>query len=355
MDKKRYYKFIPYIFFISLCIIFILLDLDLRVEIGTTVSMGASYYKVNSVPILPSILSIIFLIPLGWWLFFKRDNSNLMEYEKESVLNIFKKIIILYLVIMIFRQIILFYYHLPFEKTPIIFLITLQIVLNEKYKLKDFGLHKKNLFKNIILGIFLIIFAIIVLILIEMLIFWFIIPDIFPLLFEMASSISINWLAMIAIIFQIFCVGISEELFFRGYLFGKLDKNIKFLKASIISSIFFGFFHISWYIIPVYPFIDTNGLLFRICWTGIFGFFMCFIYKHNNSLVGPILIHGILNTIGSSFNIGNDFVNLYNFLFSIDFTRFILLIILEVIFILLILILFFYYFPKAVRKFKINV
>lgn len=347
-------QLIPIIFFIGLCLLFILLDFGFRVELSSSLSMGADFYAVSSVPILPSFLSIIILIPLGWWLFFKRDNSDLKPYEKEKFGKIMRISLFLYLIIMIFRQIILFYYKLPLEKTPLIFLITLQIVITEGYYLKDFGIHRKHFWRNIFMAISLFLLGLIILLAEELLIFSIISPEIILPLIEYFSTVEIFWLAMLAFIFQLFCVGISEELFFRGYLFGKLDKSIGFLKSAILSSVIFAFFHLSWYLFPYYPFVDIPGLFYRLAYTGLFGFIMCFIYKHSGSLVGPILLHGIFNTVGSAFSFAGEMTTI-NFIFA-SYTMFqwTVLIILEIVIVGISFVLILKYLKKYIRLFGIK-
>lgn len=255
---------------------------------------------------------------------------------------------------MIFRQIVLFYYHLPFEKTPLIYLITFQIVLVEGFYLKDFCLHRQNFWKNIFMSISLFLLAIVILLGEELLIFLIVSPEIISPLFEYISTISIFWLAAVAFIFQLLCVGISEELFFRGYLFGKLDKSIGFLKSAILSSIIFAFFHLSWYLFPYYPFIDIPGLIYRLAYTGLFGFVMCFIYKYSRSLIGPILLHGIFNTVGSAISLTGDLTTIESIFSTYTYFQWGLLIVLEIIIVGLSAILILKYLKKYIKLFGIT-
>ncbi len=52
-------------------------------------------------------------------------------------------------------------------------------------------------------------------------------------------------------------VPIAEELAFRGWLYGKLRKNLSFFPAMLITSIFFGFMHGQWNVAIVVGFMSA--------------------------------------------------------------------------------------------------
>jgi membrane protease YdiL (CAAX protease family) len=123
-----------------------------------------------------------------------------------------------------------------------------------------------------------------------------------------------NALMLISFPFQTIAVGLSEELMFRGYLYGnmkKFDKKLARKKQTIkyifISSLIFGLFHVPWYfeysetMFITLPPENVWPMIGRILSTGAFGVIMCIIYEHTDSLLIPIILHGLYNTLGAYF------------------------------------------------------
>jgi membrane protease YdiL (CAAX protease family) len=75
---------------------------------------------------------------------------------------------------------------------------------------------------------------------------------------------------------------IAEEILFRGYLFGKLKKNVPIWLAIITTSIVFGMFHGAWNIG-----IDTFAL----------SIVLCLLRQATGSLWPSILLHMLKNSI----------------------------------------------------------
>jgi uncharacterized protein len=78
---------------------------------------------------------------------------------------------------------------------------------------------------------------------------------------------------------------ISEELFFRGFLFGGLRGRMTFWPAALVSGVFFGLIHLlggSWEVIAP---------------LAAFGVLLAWLYERTGSLGPPILMHAIQNSI----------------------------------------------------------
>jgi membrane protease YdiL (CAAX protease family) len=78
---------------------------------------------------------------------------------------------------------------------------------------------------------------------------------------------------------------ISEELFFRGFLFGGLRGKLSFWPAALISGAFFGSIHLlggSWEVIPP---------------LAVFGVLLAWLYERTGSIGPPILMHALQNAI----------------------------------------------------------
>ena len=85
---------------------------------------------------------------------------------------------------------------------------------------------------------------------------------------------------------------ISEELFFRGFLFGGLRGKLSFWPAALISGVFFGSIHLlggSWEIIPP---------------LAAFGVLLAWLYERTGSIWPPILMHALQNGIAFAITVG---------------------------------------------------
>lgn len=78
---------------------------------------------------------------------------------------------------------------------------------------------------------------------------------------------------------------ITEELFFRGFVFGGLRGRMTLWPAAIISGIFFGSIHLiggSWEVIPP---------------LAVFGVLLAWLYERTGSLGPPMMMHALQNSI----------------------------------------------------------
>lgn len=79
-------------------------------------------------------------------------------------------------------------------------------------------------------------------------------------------------------------VPITEELFFRGLIYGRLRQAMPIIVANIISSAIFGIFH---------------GNIVQGIYAFFIGFIHAIIYEKTDSLLLSIFGHGLLNFIGA--------------------------------------------------------
>jgi membrane protease YdiL (CAAX protease family) len=79
---------------------------------------------------------------------------------------------------------------------------------------------------------------------------------------------------------------ISEEVFFRGFLFGGFRKRLSFPIAALVSAVIFGLFHYtgasSWTVVPQLAFL---------------GFAFCCVYEETGSIYPTIALHMLNNTL----------------------------------------------------------
>ena len=89
---------------------------------------------------------------------------------------------------------------------------------------------------------------------------------------------------------------VGEELFYRGYMQGTLQKQTGFNKAMLISAGFFALRHATQLLLlwPNYPVVAAVAWMI---FSFLFGILMSYLYKRTNSLFLPIFIHFVLNAL----------------------------------------------------------
>jgi membrane protease YdiL (CAAX protease family) len=90
------------------------------------------------------------------------------------------------------------------------------------------------------------------------------------------------WIAVFAVLEIVILAPISEELFFRGFLFGGLRSKWSFWPAAITSGLIFGLVHAPTGITTVVP-------------LAVLGFGLCFIYDRTGSIWPCVIAHAINN------------------------------------------------------------
>jgi membrane protease YdiL (CAAX protease family) len=88
----------------------------------------------------------------------------------------------------------------------------------------------------------------------------------------------------------------GEELFYRGYMQGTLEKGLGFNQAMLISATFFALRHATQLLLlwPEYPVVAA---LAWMTFSFAFGLAMSYLYECTQSLTLPIFIHFLLNAI----------------------------------------------------------
>ena len=88
----------------------------------------------------------------------------------------------------------------------------------------------------------------------------------------------------------------GEELFYRGYMQGTLQKSLGFNQAMLISAAFFAVRHATQLLLllPSYPVVASIAWM---VFSFAFGVLMSYLYKRTNSLILPIFIHFVLNAL----------------------------------------------------------
>jgi membrane protease YdiL (CAAX protease family) len=79
---------------------------------------------------------------------------------------------------------------------------------------------------------------------------------------------------------------ISEEIFFRGFMFKGLRRGTPFIAAALISATIWGVFH--------YTGPDTWGVVLQLA---VFGVALAWLYERTGSLWPPIAVHALNNAL----------------------------------------------------------
>jgi membrane protease YdiL (CAAX protease family) len=96
----------------------------------------------------------------------------------------------------------------------------------------------------------------------------------------------------ILIILQIVIVGPCEEAFFRAFIIKKVKTKIKIAYSIVISSIFFAFYHVPPFLVPITTIITFFGYYF------IFGILLAFIFVYfNYSIIPSSVAHFCFNIL----------------------------------------------------------
>lgn len=95
----------------------------------------------------------------------------------------------------------------------------------------------------------------------------------------------------------VFTAGIAEELLFRGYLFGSLQRNMSFVKATKISAVCFTLAHLF-----MFAYIDWSVALLSTLLAITSSLPLAFLYvKGKNTIWSPAFVHITIRTIGLVF------------------------------------------------------
>jgi len=236
-------------------------------------------------PTVVSFLSILLLFPLyKWYKDYSRKrklSTQIDQKDKGAVLFWIFALFILALIVRI-PSVVLF--GEPYEKTPFIYLIVLTIVLVEKVDICAFGFKTQKIGKALFYGVaFYAVLGGLTLVLNCFLIY------VFTNQLPFTSYDILPFLA--ALPFHIFCVGISEEGFFRGYAQTHLQK-FYFSKAIIIQAFLFGIWHFVWDLSPFNPL----DMIFYVANTFLIGLVFGYFYAKAKNLVPLVLAHGLWNS-----------------------------------------------------------
>lgn len=236
---------------------------------------------------VPVLLSIFLLIPIYIW---QRNYTAREKHSKEingrNKMAIIFWILILFILALSVRIPSVLLFDMPYEKTTLIYLIILTIVVMEKTDVSAFGFKTQNIGKSLFYGlIFFVVLGGTMLSISYLLVYAFINQTVME---------SFNIMPfLLAMPFHTLCVGISEEGFFRGYMQTHLEKFYTSKKAIFVQAILFGVWHFVWNLSPF----DPLGMAMYVADTFFYGLLYGYFYSKARNLVPLVFAHGLSNSV----------------------------------------------------------
>jgi len=252
------------------------------------ISSLASPSKVFELQISTTFVSLILLIPLFIWYKRCRGKLNLSLETKAEKGFVLAEVLVMFSVAMAIRIPMVLLLGMAYEKTAIVYLVVLTILLIKRNYLEAYGFKTEGFVKLVLVGL-------------AYYLAWAL--PLFGMLFGLTYTFtdetlftSYNPLIDVFIFpFMTLCVGISEEGLFRGFMQTRLAKAYGGRKALFTQALLFGVWHFVWHVSPFNPI----GMLFHVLSTFIFGLAFGWFYKESGTLVPLILTHGLIDTVGA--------------------------------------------------------
>ena len=265
----------------------IALLLTIYITISSIVLVSAEISKTDVAPVALSfiLLSIIYL-----WYRFYLNKEKLSEEVSITVRNVWILVLSLFLLSMAVRIPSVLLYGQPYEKIVMIYLIILTITLILNCKLSVFGFKSEKFGKALTVGLI-----------------YYLIFEFTTRIVQFASAFFLTGQFclvgydprpfLMTFPFMTFCVGISEEGLFRGFMQSLLQKFYSVRFAIFVQSLLFGVWHFVWHISPL----DIFGMLMHILSSFVIGVLFGYFYSIAENLTPLILVHGLIDSFPSGY------------------------------------------------------
>lgn len=243
----------------------------------------------------PMLFALITLIPLYLWV---RDYAGKVELSKKvdgrplGVVACWA--LMLFFLALLVRIPSVLMFNMPYEKAPLIYLLTLTILLVEKKELAVFGFKTHRMIKallygaayfTILQGIILFVHCIVV----------------YAVINQMVISAFDVALFLLSTPFQTLLVGIGEEGLFRGYVQTSMER-FGILRAILFQAVLFGLWHFVWDLSPL----NLLGMFQYVAFSFLFGLLFGYFYAKTRNLASLILVHGLWNSFQSGIIMSNE-------------------------------------------------
>ncbi len=236
---------------------------------------------------IPAVISVSLLLPFYVWY---RGHRKAVQLSNEVKIQdrdtVFLWVFALFTLALIVRIPSVLLFNWPYEKTPLILLVILTIVVIEKTEASAFGFTTKKLGKSLLYGL-LFFLALNTLTLGITYAMTYIYTGQQPL----QSYSVVPFLS--AMPFMTLCVGISEEGLFRGYMQTHLEKVYTQRKAILIQALMFGAWHFVWNLSPL----DLAAMAQYVATTFFIGLLFGYFYSKARSLTPLVFAHGLWDSV----------------------------------------------------------
>jgi membrane protease YdiL (CAAX protease family) len=252
--------------------------------------LGCGYFfpqegeRVSSVPI---VVSVALLLPFYVWYRGYRDTTELSkEIKKRDKGTVLFWILALFILALVVRVPSVLLFNAPYEKTPLILLTILVILVIEKTDISAFGFTTKRFGKSLAYGLLFFLILNLLTVTILYVLMYVITGQMAFQSYDLGPFVS-------AMPFMTLCVGISEEGLFRGYMQTHLDKLYTPRKAVLIQALLFGAWHSVWNLSPFNPFAMAQYVAITFIVGLLFGYF----YSKARNLTPLIFAHGLWDSV----------------------------------------------------------
>jgi len=241
----------------------------------------------ESITSIPVLLSVLLVIPIYVWC---KTSCKKTEFSKETngrdKNTVLSWIFMLFILALSVRIPSVLLFGMPYEKTPLIYLVILTVLIIEKADVSAFGFKTRNIGKSLVFGF----------------LFFVILDGLASLSFYLLIHVftsqipvqSYNILPfLLTMPFMTLCVGISEEGLFRGYMQTHLEKSYSSKQAILIQAILFGVWHFVW---DLYPFNPVH-MIFYVGGTFLVGLLFGYFYSKTRNLAPLVFAHGLFDSI----------------------------------------------------------
>lgn len=265
-----------------LTIIAVYASVSLLVFASDLVQLG----RIEDIELAPMMVSLILLIPLTLWYSQTRTpGAELDSKVKRRV--VWFEAIVLFSLAMVVRVPFVLLMGMSFEKTPVIYLLALTVVLVKKANLGSFGFETKKLGLSLLIGLaYYLVFA-----------FFMFSFQLISVYLATGHLLFVGYEPLPSLLvfpFMTFCVGVSEEGLFRGFIQTRLSLAYSEKHALWAQALLFGIWHFVWHIAPF----DPVGMIIHVSTSFVFGLVFGRFFEISGNLVPLILAHGLVDTVG---------------------------------------------------------
>lgn len=226
-------------------------------------------------------------MPLFFWHRHYTKQRMLPLEDRVGKNRVWFEVFALFLLAMTVRIPFVLFLGMAYEKTAVVYLVVLTIVLVNNLDIRSLGFQTENFARSLLVGlVYYLAYGIALY------------GTFFALVYAVTGHVVIVGYdvgpSLFVFPFMVFCVGISEEGLFRGFMQTRLARIHTKRKALVIQALLFGFWHFIWHVTPF----DPIGMSIHVSGSFIFGLVFGQFYTVSGNIIPLVLAHGLVDTIG---------------------------------------------------------